>query len=57
MARLILWRHALDKGQADEAKRLEAELRKDYGSCVDHNGRLILEWIVLVSLKTEGCGR
>ena len=54
MARLILWRLARDKGQADEAKRLEAELRKDYGSCVDHDGRLILEWVVLGSLKTEG---
>lgn len=54
MARLILWRLAIDKGQKDEARRLEAELRKDYGSCVDHDGRLILEWLVLGSLKTEG---
>ena len=54
MARLILWRLAIDKGQKDEARRLEAELRKDYGSCVDHNGRLILEWVVLGSLKAEG---
>ena len=54
MARLILWRLAIDKGQKDEAKRLEAELRNDYGSCVDHDGRLILEWVVLGSLKAEG---
>ena len=27
---MILWRLAIDKGQKDEARRLEAELRKDY---------------------------